>query len=48
MKTTSAVLATLVATLVVATLHAQVEERPLPRLVKETDASLCSWTARRI
>jgi hypothetical protein len=35
MKVISALLAALAATLAVATLHAQVEERPLPRLVKE-------------
>ncbi len=35
MKVTSAVLAALAATLVVATLHAQVEEHPLPHLVKK-------------
>jgi hypothetical protein len=35
MKMTSAVLAALAATLVVVTLHAQVEERPLPRLVEK-------------
>jgi Domain of unknown function (DUF5597)/Beta-galactosidase len=35
MKMNSAVLAALAATLVVATLHGQVEERPLPRLVKK-------------
>jgi len=35
MKVTSAVLAALAATLVVATLRAQVEERPLPHLVKK-------------
>jgi hypothetical protein len=35
MKRSSAVLAALAATLVVATLHAQVEERPLPHLVKK-------------
>jgi hypothetical protein len=35
MKMTSAVLAALVAASVVVTLHAQVVERPLPRLVKK-------------
>ena len=35
MKMTSAVLTALVATSVLVTLHAQVEERPLPRLVKK-------------
>ena len=35
MKMTSAVLAALAATLVVGTLQAQVEERPLPRLVQK-------------
>jgi hypothetical protein len=35
MKMSSAVLAALAATLVVASLHAQVEERPLPRVVKK-------------
>jgi hypothetical protein len=34
MKTTSAVLAALAATLVISTLHAQVAERPIPRLVQ--------------
>ena len=35
MKTTSAVLAALAATLVIGTLHAQVAERPIPRLVQK-------------
>ena len=35
MKTTSAILAVLVVTSVVATLHAQVKERPIPRVMKK-------------